>query len=386
MCNNRRTFWTLAPRLASVVGLTAVGLAGCGIIPGNDVLGLRAGGQTSIKLPVETPQGDIPQNIRVQDITAELIIQKESEQTTRLASEKANVPPAHQDYRLGPGDIISIIVWDHPELTIPAGEFRSAEQAGTVVSENGTIFFPFAGVVKVAGLTLPQVRDILTQRLSGSIENVQLEVRVAAYRSQRVYVVGEVKTPGIIPITDIPMTMIEAVNQAGGFTPEADRRNIVLTRAGTTRKLNLLALYENGDTSQNVALKSGDTINVPDRQFDKVFVLGAINRPGTQIMNKNRLTLAEALSDAGDIDQFTANPYQIYVLRGGDRPEIYHLASKSPEAMLLADRFPLEARDVVYVDEADLIRWNVLISNLLPTTTILQNAEGVTFRYGGTTN
>ena len=362
----------LSPRLfGSLVGflLCALALGGCAIIPGNDVYGMRMSGKSDVKLPVETAEGTVPANVTVRPITAELIIQKEKE--LRSAPEKPYVPPGHQDYRLAAGDIISIIVWDHPELTIPAGEFRSAEAAGTVVSEDGTIFFPFAGVLKVQGLTLRQVRQTLTEKLSPTIENVQLEVRVATYRSQRVYVVGEVLKPGIIPVTDVPLTMVEAVNQAGGFTPEADHRHITLTRAGKTSQIDLLALYEDGDTSQNVALKNGDIVNIPDRRFNKVFVLGAVKKPGSQLMNKRRLTLTEALSDAADIDQLIANPNQIYVLRGSDKPEIYHLASKSPDALLLADRFPLKPRDVVYVDAADIVRWNRLISNLLPTNNVL---------------
>lgn len=355
--------------------MSALALSGCSIIPGNDISGMSRSGETSVKLPVETAEGTVPANVRVRPITAELIIEKEKE--LHSLPEKPYLPRATQDYRVGAGDILTVIVWDHPELTIPAGEFRTAEQAGTVVAEDGTIFFPFAGVVKVQGLTLRQVRKVLTDKLSGTIENVQLEVRVAAYRSQRVFVVGEVLKPGIIPITDVPLTMVEAVNLAGGFTPEADHRHITLTRAGRTSAIDLLALYEDGDTTQNVALKNGDIVNIPDRQFNKVFVLGAVNKPGSQIMNKRRLTLAEALGDAADIEQMTANPYQIYVLRGSDRPEIYHLASKSPEAMLLADRFPLKPRDVVYVDAADIVRWNRLISNLLPTTGLLSTGYTV---------
>lgn len=366
------------PWILTVFSLSLWTLVGCAVVPGNDVYGIRARGETTLQLPVRKADGDVPDNVKVQPITAELVIDKEKEVYSRTA--KPDVPRSHKDYRLGPGDILSVIVWDHPELTIPAGEFRSAEQAGTVVSEDGTIYFPYAGTLKAQGLTLRQLRNILTEKLRPAIENVQLDVRMAAFRSQRVYVVGEVKEPGIVRITDIPLSVVEAVNQAGGFSEEADRRNITLTRAGTPLKIDLLALYENGDTSQNVPLKHGDILNIPDRRFNKVFVLGAVNRPGSQIMNKHRLTLAEALGDAADIQQFEANPHQIYVLRGGDTPEIYHLASKSPDALLLADRFPLKPRDVVYVDAADIVRWQRVISNLVPTTTALRNVNDAGIR------
>ncbi|MCB1921412.1 MAG: SLBB domain-containing protein, partial [Candidatus Competibacteraceae bacterium] len=227
--------------------------------------------------------------------------------------------------------------------------------------------------------TTREVRNLLTQPLSKFIELVQLDVRVAAYRSKRVYVVGEVVKPGLREITDIPMTLIEAINRSDGFTGQADPANITLTRQGQTFRVDLQALYENGAVDQNIPLEPGDIVNVPDRQLNKVFVLGEVQNPGSFIMNKRRKTLAEAIGDAGDVLHTTANPQQIFVMRGQiDQPEIYHLDSRSPDALLLADRFPLQPRDIVYVDTADVVRWNRVITNILPTATLL-NTTGTTF-------
>jgi polysaccharide export outer membrane protein len=89
-------------------------------------------------------------------------------------------------------------------------------------------------------------------------------------------------------------------------------------------------------------------------------------------MNKKRSTLAEALSDAGYINQTTADPRWIYVMRGDtEEPQLYHLDSRAPDAMLLADRFPLRPRDIVYVDTAPVVRWQRVIANILPTATML---------------
>ena len=142
------------------------------------------------------------------------------------------------------------------------------------MGEDGNIFYPYAGIIKAAGKTVEEIREELTKKLSVYIEQVQLDVRVTAYRSQRVYVVGEVKTPGIQLVKDIPLTVLEAINGAGGFDTEADSRNVILTRAGKTYNVNLLALYEGGDLRQNVVLQHGDVLNVPDRQFNKIFVFG----------------------------------------------------------------------------------------------------------------
>jgi polysaccharide export outer membrane protein len=288
--------------------------------------------------------------------------------------------PAYGDYVLGPGDIINVIVWDHPELTIPAGEFRSAEASGTLVGEDGNIFYPYVGVLHVDGLTVTQLRQRLIDKLSRWIENVQLDVRVAAYRSKRVYVVGEVNEPGLQAINDIPMTVVEAVNRAGGFSSEADHANITLTRDGQTYRVDLQALYEEGAVSQNVLLQHGDVLNVPDRQSNKVFVLGEVSEPGSFVMNKRRKTLAEALGDAADLDKVTSNPNQIFVMRGSTaRPEIFHLNAGSPDALILAEQFPLKPRDIVFVDAADIARWNRVITNILPTFTLLNQASRVDF-------
>ena len=101
-------------------------------------------------------------------------------------------------------------------------------------------------------------------------------------------------------------------------------------------------------------------------------MLGEIAKPGSLVMNKKRSTLAEALSDAGYINQSSADPRWIYVMRGNsDTPELFHLDSRLPDAMLLADRFPLRPRDIVYVDAAPLVRWQRVISLILPTMTML---------------
>lgn len=374
--------------------LLAGSLSACALVPGNWSYTPRD--QSEVKIPVQKGEELAPENVKIKPITAELIIDMYKVARPSLAlgssasTERARgtqVDPAAQiiNYRLGPGDILSIIVWDHPELTTPAGSFRSAEQAGTVVAEDGTIFYPYAGVIKVEGKTTREVRDILASKLAKYIENVQIDVRMAVFRSKRVYVVGEVGKPGTQDITDIPMTVLEAVNRAGGFTPEADFSRVLLTRRGTTYRVDIQAMYEDGATEQNALLEPGDIVNVADRSFNKIFVLGEVIKPGSMVMNKKRSTLAEALGDAGYISQDRASPRWIYVMRGdSDTPELFHLDGRSPDAMLLADRFPLHPRDIVYVDTADIVRWNRVITNILPTSNMLNLTSGTRYPlFGG---
>lgn len=379
-------------RIAAILAIpAAAALSGCALSPGTHYGGRE---QSEVKIPVQQGQEVATANVQVQQITAELIIDmfKAARPPRAADGNAASKQPTPADlvaetinYTLGPGDIISIIVWDHPELTTPAGTFRTAEQAGTVVAEDGTIFFPYAGVLKVVGMTTRQVRDILANKLAKYIEKVQIDVRMAQFRSKRIYVVGEVAKSGIQDITDIPMNILEAVNRAGGFTPDADFSRVLLTRRGTTYRVDIQSMYEEGATEQNAMLEPGDIINVPDRSYNKIFVLGEVAKPGSMIMNKKRSTLAEALSDAGYVNQNSANPRWIYVMRGdSDQPELFHLDGRTPDAMLLADRFPLKPRDIVYVDAAEVVRWNRVISNILPTSQMLNLTSGTQYPlFGG---
>lgn len=371
-------------------GVLLAMLAGCAIVPGTHTYDMRS--ESSVALPVKQADEVVPANVKLKPINAELIIEQEkllratstsaATETQQTAAAAREVPA---DYRIGPGDILNVTVWDHPELTIPAGSFRAADQTGNVVAEDGTIFYPYVGMLRVAGLTTREVRTILAQRLARHIEKPQVDVRVIAFRSKRVYVVGEVARPGQQEITDIPMTLLDAVNRAGGFTRDADHSQVQLTRAGTTWRVDVQALYEEGAIGQNVMLQPNDIVNVPDRALNKVFVLGEVQKPGSFFMNKRRITLAEALADAGYINQQSANPQWIFVMRGqADQPELFHLDSKSPDALLLADRFPLRPRDIVYVDTAEVARWNRVISNILPTATLLNTLSSVEYPlFGG---
>jgi polysaccharide export outer membrane protein len=377
----------------------SIGLSGCSVVPGMHVSHFADG--SSVNMPVMSESVAEMKKLNIQPITAQLIVDIESDFNNRslgednvanlyynyrIGAKPENVPEREEEkqYRVGPRDILSITVWEHPELTIPAGQFRSAETSGNVVGEDGNIFYPYAGVVKAAGRTVEEIRTELTRKLSRYIERVQLDVRVASYRSQRVYIVGEVKVPGIQLVKDIPLTVLEAINNAGGVTELSNRRNITLTRDGKIYNINLLALYEGGKIDQNVVLKHGDVLNIPDREFNKIFVLGDTAGSGTGsarsrtlYMNKGRMTLTEALSDGGGADQQNSDPARIFVFRGGlGKPAIFHLNAKSPDALILADRFPLQPRDVVYINRAEGVRWNQIISQIKPTVDLLNVFDG----------
>ncbi len=285
---------------------------------------------------------------------------------------------AAYEYRIGPGDVLTITVWEHPELTIPSGSFRSAEEGGNVVKADGSVFYPYAGDLPVSGLTTGEVQVLLQNRLSSVIKRPQVDVRVASFQSQKVYISGSVIKPGVVPITNNPLTLLDAIEQQGGLRENASWGEVTLTRNGSSQQISLRSLYESGQWSQNVLLQDGDLIHIPRNDAEKIFVLGEVNRPQSLAMSRNGSSLAEALATANGINENRADGRGIYVLRNAGisrdntglpvyRATVYHLNASSAVGFMLADRFPLEARDVVYVSPAPITRWNRFLSQLLPS-------------------
>tara|TARA_R100000655_G_scaffold103653_3_gene150246 strand:- start:2317 stop:3483 length:1167 start_codon:yes stop_codon:yes gene_type:complete len=280
--------------------------------------------------------------------------------------------PESYDYEVGPGDVLQITVWDHPELTIPAGSMRSSEESGNWVHNDGTIFYPYVGKIEVVGLRVTEIRDLIADRIAEYIEEPQVDVTVAAFRSQRLYVTGSVNKPGAFPITNVPTRLLDAVNAAGGITEFADWSDVTLTRDGKDYQLSLRAIYEHGNPAQNVLLEPGDVVHVGRNTDNKVFVLGEVLEPQPVPMTRNGLSLAEALSTVGGFTKQTADASGIFVMRqapeGSDHlVDVYQLNADQATALVLADNFPLQRRDIVYVTAAPIARWNRVIQNILPT-------------------
>ena len=278
-------------------------------------------------------------------------------------------------YQVGVGDVLNITVWDHPELTIPAGQFRSAGETGNVVHPDGTIFYPYVGKVPVEGKHVTQIRDLITQKLGKYIEAPQIDVSVAAYRSQKVFVSGAVMQPANLPITNVPLTLLDALNACGGMSPDADWRSVVLTTEtnnGADKEiLDLYALYQQGDMSQNRLLGPNDIVHVPRNDGLKVFVMGDVVKADTQRIDRSGLTLAEALNNSGGINQASANAKGIFVLRASEAEDklvdVYQLDASVGSLLVLSTQFELQPLDIVYVTSAPMARWNKVISQFLPT-------------------
>jgi len=319
------------------------------------------------------------QVIRVTALTNGLLDRLEAEHAAEAKAIAEDFAQPYDNYHIGPGDILQITVWDHPELTIPAGSFRNPEDSGQQVGDDGNLYYPYVGVVHVAGMTVPELRHVLTRDLSKYIQNPQLDVRVVGYRSQKVYVVGEVNQPGVLPLNDVPMLVVDAIAMAGGLTENAYKSGVNISRGGTIYKIDLKALYDQADASQNLLLMNGDIVNVLDRSQQKVFVMGEVRTPGSVEIINSELTLSAALGEVGGVNQQTADSSNIFVIRGskGNHPQIFHLDAKEAYGLILAERFQLEAQDIVFVDTAGISSWNRVITQILPSISVIGIVDNV---------
>jgi polysaccharide export outer membrane protein len=328
------------------------------------------------------------------EMITEQLIQSEKQNNTQQSHQDLSklVVTNPAPYTIGAGDVLSIVVWDHPELAgsgMPAAGSpydasttnvaANVTPPGFVVDHKGHIQFPFAGLLPVEGLTEDQARALLTEKLAKYIASPNVTLRVQSYRSKRVYVDGEVKSPGLQAINDIPMTLMEALNRAGGLLPTADQSRIALERGKDHYMVNLRELVQKGVNPGNIMLAPGDVVKVYSRDESKVFVSGEVITPKSLLMHDGKLTLNEALGEAGGVSPLSGDARQIYVVRKmPDRTRVFQLDARVTGSLALAEEFELHPKDVVYVAASPLANWNRNLSLLFPGA--LTSAVGVTTR------
>jgi len=162
---------------------------------------------------------------------------------------------AEKVYHIGPGDVIEISVWKDPELS-----------RNLVVPPDGLIAFPLIGSINATRLSVPELRKIISQRLSEFIPDVTVTVMLVEINNLKAYVIGKVNVPGVFDI-DMESNVMQVLAKAGGLNPFASAGNIKILRQNNNQIIKIPFNYgqvEKGkNLEQNIILKAGDVVVVP---------------------------------------------------------------------------------------------------------------------------
>jgi|Deesub1362A_J573_1020465.scaffolds.fasta_scaffold00162_7 polysaccharide export outer membrane protein len=171
-------------------------------------------------------------------------------------------PVRLSEFTIGPGDTIEIMVWRHNDLS---KKIR--------VDQYGRLVYPPIGEIEVNGISISRLRDIIKEGLSKYFVDPKVSISVVSIYSQKVYVLGEVKRPGVFNFT-MPIRAIEAVSLAGGFTPDAKGESVIVIRGDRKKpeliRLDLESVFKGGNIKQNIYLQAGDIVYVPSTYISDV--------------------------------------------------------------------------------------------------------------------
>ena len=280
----------------------------------------------------------------------------------RLVAETTVVP------RLGKGDVLSISVYDEPELTI----------AGVPVRPDGKISFPLVGDVQAEGRSVDELSANLTAGLRKFLLTPQVTVIVTAFNSLSYVINGEVTHPGAYPLmTDVSLTA--AVAKAGGLSKGqfrassvelADLTHALVSRRGKLLPVDFVRLLREGDLRFDVALQSGDYINIPSGLSKEVYIIGEVKTPALfgfrdEMPMSKTLALAEGFTPDADISR-------IHVIRGSLSNPTLIVTDFNKVIAGQAQDVQLEPGDVVYVPPSGLTSWARMLDKIVPTITAIQ--------------
>lgn len=303
-----------------------------------------------------------------QTITTSLPMTAIIEQQTDSVPTLPVEPPPSADYLIGPGDVLSISVKGRSEFGIPSGGSggNANKVGGYRVNGSGSIHLPIAGYVAMEGLTLPQAEARVAEALRKYFNDPWVIVDVAEYRSHPIYLYGSFKTSGIVYM-DRPLTLLQGIAMGGGFDPSANIRGARLTRNGVIQPVDVYDLLASGDTSQNVWLKPGDTIYLPDSRTRQVFVFGRVKKSGPIPMPIEGISITQAIASA-ELRDTGIDLTHVRIIRSLSTTR-GELLVVDFDKILRGETLPLQLMegDIVYVPKNNFGAWNDVIADILPS-------------------
>jgi len=272
--------------------------------------------------------------------------------------------PPSLDYIVGPNDIILVTISSNGDLENSTTDKSSAH--GNRVDGNGDIQMSTLGLVRVGGLTLPQIRNHIQDILKQYIKDPSVVVEVSEYSSHPLYILGQFKKTGVF-FMDRPFNLLQGLALGGGYDSSANPKSARIIRDKKVLPVDIYELLMNADQTQNVWLKPGDTIFMPDNKNQTVVVFGA-GKSGMSIpLPSSGLNLLQAISIAG-LEKVGYHARRVHLIRSLS-PTRGKLMVVDVEAIIQGDALPLELceGDVIYIPKSGLTTWNEAINEMLPT-------------------
>ncbi|GAB1616099.1 polysaccharide biosynthesis/export family protein [Pseudomonas kermanshahensis] len=290
-----------------------------------------------------------------------------------LATVTKPVPP---EVRLMAGDTLNVLIAD----TAPEGSslFAPLATGGTQlksrIDSEGKLSLPYVGRQFVAGMTLNQVENMIHRQLKGITTDVQTHVELVGDLSGSVLVAGAVKTPGRFSTLQGPLTLLDAVNQAGGPVLEPHLVNVTVRNGSQVQQFN----YEEVLAGNNMVLRPNSEV-VLDRARQRFVAMGAVTSPGLKDLPDRNTSLLDALGSVGGLREGSANAEGVFVFRmeaGKPKPVVLRLNMRDPAAIFYARQVMVKPDDTIYVTNAAVYEWQKVISPIVQTM-VLGRATGV---------
>lgn len=281
----------------------------------------------------------------------------------RVFTEEWRIP----EYIIGPGDVVELTFW---EGTQPV-------KYETTVRSDGCISYSFLDDIKVSGLTLRQVDQVLTERLHKYIRNVRIDVAVLKYKSKTALLFGEINIlqvqteqsgPGRYPLSG-KTRVLDLIVAAGGTTKDSDLKKVELVRGGKRYSLNLYDAMFKGDMTHNVIIDDGDVVTVPELPAlgERIYVFGEVNNEGIY-PHEETYDLLAAIARAGGCTSIAVEN-DIKIIRGYGEGKPVVLSASLDDILKKGDisqNVHLVDGDVVYVPRTVVGDINEFILNTTP--------------------
>jgi polysaccharide export outer membrane protein len=279
--------------------------------------------------------------------------------------------------RLMAGDTLNVLITDNaPEgSALFAPLSAGGTQLKTRIDDQGMISLPYVGRQFVAGMTLNQVEDMIRKQLKGVTTDVQTHVELVGDLSGSVLVAGAVKSPGRFSTLQGPLTLLDAVNQAGGPVMEPHLANVTVRTGSQVQQFN----YEDVLAGNNMVLRPNSEV-VLDRARQRFVAMGAVNEPGLKDLPSQNTSLLDALGSVGGLKEASANPEGVFVFRLDEdqkKPTVLRLDMRDPAAIFYARQIVVKPDDTIYVTNAAVYEWQKIISPIVQTLVLGRTVNGL---------